>query len=160
MSISFVSSNLYQNDAQNPQPDAYSVYKKYFTAGDINLERQAGSGSQGTGYVFKLSGGGSVNAERVKPYTGITVIDAYPNPFNPSTKIKYYLPEEAFVKLKVYNLLGKEILTVVEKNQQTGFYEYTFNAGDLSSGIYFYKLSAVNFAGKETVQTRKMTLIR
>ena len=84
----------------------------------------------------------------------------YPNPFNPSTKIKYYLPEEAFVKLKVYNLLGKEISTIVEKNQQTGFYEYTFNAGDLSSGIYFYKLSAVNFAGKETVQTRKMTLIR
>ena len=84
----------------------------------------------------------------------------YPNPFNPSTKIKYYLPEEALVKLKVYNVLGKEISSLVNKDQMAGSYEYTFNAGDLSSGIYFYRLTAVNHTGKETVQTKKMTLIK
>jgi Outer membrane protein Omp28/Secretion system C-terminal sorting domain len=89
-----------------------------------------------------------------------SLVQNYPNPFNPSTKIKYYLPEEAFVNLKVYNILGKEISSLVNKGQLAGSYEYTFNAGDLSSGIYFYRLTAVNHAGKETVQTKKMTLLK
>ncbi len=84
----------------------------------------------------------------------------YPNPFNPSTKIKYYLPEVAFVKLKVYNILGKEVSSLVNKNQQAGSYEYTFNADDLPSGVYFYRLTGVNMAGKETIQTKKMTLLK
>jgi hypothetical protein len=84
----------------------------------------------------------------------------YPNPFNPSTKIIYQIPEENFVTLKVYNLLGKEVSTLVSKKQSAGLYEYTFNAGNLSSGIYFYKLFAVNSSGKEIVQTKKMTLIK
>ena len=84
----------------------------------------------------------------------------YPNPFNPSTKIKYYLPEESFVTIKVYNLLGKEMSTIVQKNQSAGSYEYIFNAEEIPSGIYFYRLRAVNRAGNETTQTMKMTLIK
>ena len=87
----------------------------------------------------------------------------YPNPFNPSTKITYILPEEASVKLIVYNVLGKEIVTIVNENQQAGFYEYTFDAegfNGLSSGVYLYRLTAVNLNGKKAVQTRKMTLIK
>jgi hypothetical protein len=84
----------------------------------------------------------------------------YPNPFNPSTQIRYTLPQIAFVKLTVYNLLGKEIETLINKSQQPGLHQYTFNAANLPSGVYFYKLVAVNLAGEETVQTKKMTLIR
>lgn len=84
----------------------------------------------------------------------------YPNPFNPSTKIRFTLPQEAFVKLTVYNLLGKEVSTIANKNQQAGTYEYTFDASNLSSGIYLYKLNAVNASGKEIIQTKKMTLIK
>jgi hypothetical protein len=94
----------------------------------------------------------------------------YPNPFNPSTKIIYHLPEVSFVTLKIYNLLGKEISTPVNRKQSGGSYEVGFsaeggsasggNAGNLSSGIYFYKLAAVNSSGKEFVQTKKMILIK
>ncbi len=84
----------------------------------------------------------------------------YPNPFNPSTTINYQLPEENFVTLKIYNLIGKEISTLVNGKQQAGSYNITFKASDLPSGIYFYKLVAINSMGKEIVQTKKMTLIK
>jgi len=69
----------------------------------------------------------------------------YPNPFNPSTKIMYQLPEEGKVKIIIYNVLGKEVYTLVNSVQQAGRYEVNFNASDLSSGVYFYRLESGNF---------------
>ncbi len=79
----------------------------------------------------------------------------YPNPFNPSTKIRYSIPENSFVTLKVFNLLGEEIETLVNGEQSAGVYEATFDASKLSSGIYFYTLST-----KNSVITKKMILVR
>ena len=79
----------------------------------------------------------------------------YPNPFNPSTTIKYQIPKSGLVTLKVYNVLGKEITTLVNEEKSVGSYEITFDASGLSSGIYFYKLSADNFQ-----QTKKMILLK
>jgi hypothetical protein len=79
----------------------------------------------------------------------------YPNPFNPSTNINFSLPERSFVELKIYNILGIEISTIVNKELQAGNYTYSFDAENLTSGIYFYKLNA----GKFSV-TKKMTLIK
>lgn len=79
----------------------------------------------------------------------------YPNPFNPSTTITYGVPEESFVTLKVYDLLGREISTLVEKNVKPGNYKVTWNAGNMPSGIYFYRMQA----GKASV-TKKMMLVR
>jgi len=79
----------------------------------------------------------------------------YPNPFNPSTTIKFSLPEDGIVKLKVYNLLGKEVATITNDFYKAGEYRVDFNAGDLSSGVYFYTIKAKNFT-----QTKKMTLIK
>ncbi|MEN8194494.1 MAG: T9SS type A sorting domain-containing protein, partial [Bacteroidota bacterium] len=90
----------------------------------------------------------------------------YPNPFNPSTKIKYSIPipspsqgegvrEGLFVSLKVFDLLGREIATLVNEQQQSGYYEVDFKADKLTSGIYFYKLRAGVF-----LNTKKMTLLR
>jgi len=77
----------------------------------------------------------------------------YPNPFNPSTKINYNVGEPGLVQLKIYNVLGVEIATLVNSQQNSGNYTVDFNGVKLSSGVYFYSLSVNNFT-----QTRKMIL--
>ncbi len=79
----------------------------------------------------------------------------YPNPFNPATTINYDLPVKSFVTLKIYDLLGREVASLVNENQQASHYSIKFNASKLSSGIYLYKLKAGDF-----VQTRKMMLLK
>jgi len=79
----------------------------------------------------------------------IKLYQNYPNPFNPSTKIKYSLDKSGFVKIKIYDLLGREMATLVSENKKPGSYEATFNANStdktLTSGVYFYKLHVNNF---------------
>ncbi len=79
----------------------------------------------------------------------------YPNPFNPSTKIRFTIPESGNVSLKIFNLLGSEVATLINEEQQAGNYEVEFNAAALASGIYFYRLQAGSF-----VETKKMLLIK
>ena len=87
----------------------------------------------------------------------------YPNPFNPSTMIKYVLPVKANVTLKIINSLGQEISTLVKGEKQAGIHEVEFNASNLASGIYFYRLKVGNLSsgsGNIFVETKKMVLIR
>jgi hypothetical protein len=79
----------------------------------------------------------------------------YPNPFNPSTVISYQLPVTGNVTMKVYNILGKEVATLVNEIKQAGTYEVKFDASNLSSGIYFYRLQAGNYN-----ETRKLILLK
>jgi photosystem II stability/assembly factor-like uncharacterized protein len=79
----------------------------------------------------------------------------YPNPFNPSTNIRYEIPKSGFVKLVVFDLIGKEIETLVNEKQSPGIYEINFNASRYPSGVYFYKLTTGNY-----VETKKMFLIK
>jgi hypothetical protein len=79
----------------------------------------------------------------------------YPNPFNPATKISYAIPAKSNVSLKVYNLLGQEVATVVNSVQNAGTHEVNFDASQLSSGVYFYTLKAGDF-----VSTKKMMLLK
>jgi len=79
----------------------------------------------------------------------------YPNPFNPSTSITYQIAVNNLVNLKIYNVLGNEIATLVNEVQPAGKYEITFNASSLSSGTYFYKLQAGNI-----IETKKMILLK
>jgi hypothetical protein len=78
----------------------------------------------------------------------------YPNPFNPSTTLRYSIPLQSKVIIKVYDILGKEIETLVNEEKAIGTYEVEFNAGKLSSGIYFYQMEAENYT-----QTKKMLLL-
>jgi hypothetical protein len=69
----------------------------------------------------------------------------YPNPFNPQTTIKYELPEDAVVSLKVYDLLGREVLTMVDGGELAGYYEVSLDGSNLATGVYLYRLNAGNF---------------
>lgn len=79
----------------------------------------------------------------------------YPNPFNPSTKIEYSIRKESFVQLKVYDILGDEVATLVNEEQSTGVYRVELDATALPSGVYFYRIQADTF-----VDTKKMILLK
>jgi M6 family metalloprotease-like protein len=79
----------------------------------------------------------------------------YPNPFNNTTIIRYSIPKEGIVTIRIYNILGEEVTTLVNEQKAAGKYETEFNATDLPSGVYFYKLQAGPF-----LQTRKMILLK
>jgi hypothetical protein len=86
----------------------------------------------------------------------------YPNPFNPSTKITYTLPEAANVSLQVFDVLGNEVATLVNESQQSGAYEVEFNARGFASGMYLCRIQIIpaNGARQTFVETRKMLLLK
>jgi len=79
----------------------------------------------------------------------------YPNPFNPATTINYQIPVDANISLKIYDVLGNEVAELVSEFKTAGYYEVKFNAGKLTSGVYFYRIESDNFT-----QTRKMLLMK
>jgi hypothetical protein len=87
--------------------------------------------------------------------TEFSLAQNYPNPFNPSTTITFSIPNEQLVSLKVFNSLGEEVANLVNENKPIGNYSVSFDASELPSGVYFYKISAGNF-----VETKKMILLR
>lgn len=84
-----------------------------------------------------------------------TLYQNYPNPFNPATIISWQLPVGSHVTLKIYDLLGREITTLVDKEFEAGKYETVFDASEYSSGIYLYRLTASDF-----ISSGKMQLIK
>ena len=83
------------------------------------------------------------------------LLQNYPNPFNPSTVINYDLPEDALVKIVVYDEVGREVKTLINQFEQAGYKTITFNASALSGGVYFYRLTAGKFSA-----TKKLTLLK
>jgi len=79
----------------------------------------------------------------------------YPNPFNPMTNISFTLPKATNVKLVVYNAIGEHIKTLVNEYKQAGNYEVKFDASNLSSGVYFYRLETPNYTS-----TKKLILMK
>ncbi|MBL8015943.1 MAG: zinc-dependent metalloprotease [Ignavibacteria bacterium] len=84
----------------------------------------------------------------------------YPNPFNPTTKIKFGLPANANVRLTVYDMLGKQVDMLVNSSLEAGEYEADWNAGNFASGIYIYKIEAKDNSGKQYIETRRMVLVK
>jgi len=97
---------------------------------------------------------GNENQQTSTPST-YSLNQNYPNPFNPTTSISFALPRAEDVKLVVYDILGREVATLVNEFKQAGIYEVPFNASSFSSGVYFYRLETGNFT-----QTKKMLLVK
>ena len=95
-----------------------------------------------------------VETEKIPP-DNFLLYQNYPNPFNPSTKISWQLPVGSWQTLKIYDVLGNEVVTLVNEEKPAGNYEIIFDAKNLSSGVYFYQLKTYEF-----IQTKKMILMK
>ena len=110
-----------------------------------------------TNYIWKRPLSEIVSVEDITteiPNT-FTLNQNYPNPFNPSTTISFSLPTKEFVTLKIYDALGKEVITLVNEELNAGSYKNDWNAGNLSSGVYFYRLQAGIYN-----ETKKLLLLK
>ena len=127
-----------------PSAGTYTV-----NAGYKNPSRDWGS----TSAVITVSG---IDEELVglRPET-FALYSNYPNPFNPSTKIRYAISQAAFTSLKVYTILGQEVATLISEEKTPGVYEVNFDATNLTSGTYLYKLQAGDFS-----ETKKMIILK
>lgn len=157
--VSFGSTNSNGNYLiSNLAPGSYSIYTDKFNY----------DGSQKTGITIHYSGNQLQNVSLTMTALTPTAVGGngsiisdyklsqnYPNPFNPSTVINFQVPKTGFVSLKVYNVIGQEVATLINGVKNAGNYKLTFNANGLSSGIYFYSLNA-----GDVKLTRKMVLIR
>ena len=102
----------------------------------------------------------SVNNDDNSVSKSFQLYQNYPNPFNPSTKIKYALPERAEVQIKVYDILGRVVTELVNESKQAGFYEATFNASNLSTGVYIYRIKAFNGERLLFSESKRMILMK
>ncbi len=127
----------------------------------IDSEGYLYAGTSGNS-VFK-SGSTTVDVEgEITIPSSYILYQNYPNPFNPVTTIKYQIPKLSFVTLKVYDVLGNEIVALVNEEKPAGSYEVEFNGANLTSGVYFYRIQAVP-SGRQAgsfVETKKMILLR
>ncbi|MDR3628279.1 MAG: T9SS type A sorting domain-containing protein, partial [Ignavibacteriaceae bacterium] len=97
----------------------------------------------------------SVKEDKMQTPSGYYLSQNYPNPFNPNTVINYQLSAYSHVTLKVYDVLGRLVKTLIDGYKSQGNYSVNFNAADLASGIYFYQLKAGNFT-----ETKKLSLLK
>jgi hypothetical protein len=93
--------------------------------------------------------------ETLASVSGFELEQNYPNPFNPTTSIRFSIKNDGFVTLKVFDSLGREVKTLISQNVAAGKYDISFDASDLTSGMYVYQLSAEN-----RIETKKMMLLK
>lgn len=99
-------------------------------------------------------------AVSVGPPDKFELYQNFPNPFNPSTTIAYQLTTDSRVRLKIYNMLGQEVITLLDGERPAGFHQEVWNASSVASGTYIYRLVAVDASGKEVVEKKVMTLLK
>lgn len=154
----------YLNDNQPTDPEYTFFFPVILKGINIKLasEQQIGETYSGTIYIDNLRmvypGQTSVanESDRVADLPDkITLSQNYPNPFNPATNISFSLPNSSHVTLTVYDVLGREVMILVDENLNLGIHSYQFNASSLASGVYIYKLKT-----PASELTRKMTLIK
>ena len=97
----------------------------------------------------------SIDGDEINQPSDYALYQNYPNPFNPETNIRFNLINPGFVSLKVYDILGREVVTLIEENMEAGLHELTFDASSINSGIYLYRIETDNF-----VESKRMILIK
>jgi hypothetical protein len=146
-----------------PQSNIEWFYRVVAVSEYLNYESLPSDedGVYGNGPIGKRNKNNNV-PESINEYK---LFDNYPNPFNPSTIINYSLPEESIVTIKIYDVLGNEVETIVNETKSTGMYSVEFNTSKfnrLSSGVYFYRIEAVSNKTLTNyfTKTKKMILLR
>ena len=128
----------------------------YWRVRGVNI---AGSGVWSSNYVRLILTGIDDNSGIIP--ISYSLKQNYPNPFNPSTIIRYGIPEHSSVKLSIFNMLGQQVSELINEEQSAGNYREEFNATNLTSGIYFYRLEAISTeSSKKFISTKKMLLIK
>jgi photosystem II stability/assembly factor-like uncharacterized protein len=149
--VIITSSNGGINWVQQESGTTYNLYGIHFR--DENHGCVVGE----CGIILTTTDGGALSVNTIS--TGIpgkySLSQNYPNPFNPSTNIKYQIINNKLVTLKIYDILGKEIATLINEKQTPGYYEINWDASGYPSGIYFYRLTTGDFS-----ETKKMFLIK
>ena len=146
----------------------YGVYGPLGSANNlISIDKSTGKGtlvgSVGinniTGLSFSSSMVTSIGPNKNLPLS-FNLMQNYPNPFNPSTSIEYSVPKASNVKITVYNILGEIVEVLANTFREAGNYKISWNAGKITSGVYFYELKAVASSGEEFSQLKKMILLK
>lgn len=169
--IEFTDTTHYKTDSLGNRPDGYfssdfdSMMFSYRGLGKIsqlnnsNNQLTFDQNSQGKIKLF----GKVNNPSNTQMPQKFELFQNYPNPFNPSTTIKFSIPKESQVDLSVFNILGEKIKELKNEFMKPGYYEVNFNATQLASGIYFYRIQADDpstSSGQGFVQTKKMILVK
>ena len=113
--------------------------------------------------IQKIFGGAPSNNKKTKNNIPVTyrLAQNYPNPFNPTTTIKYEIPKDSKVKLVIYDILGREVKTLVNNEiKSAGYYKVEFNMQNYASGVYFYRIEADDLKGGKFVDAKKMVLVK
>jgi len=140
-----------------PPASASWAYDFVFTTAGVNpyyCEVHGGPGGSGMSGVITVESPTSINDDKIT-IEDFELKQNYPNPFNPSTKISFVIPTNGLVSLKVFNVLGNEIATLLNDQLFAGAHTVPFNAAGLSSGIYFYALTVNGFT-----KTKEMVLLK
>ncbi len=131
----FVTISQLKGHGTTTNPNQYSYVDKLINGGKYYYRLKQ------TDFDGRFEYSNEINVEVSVPYK-FTLEQNYPNPFNPATAIKYSIPEQSYVTLKVYDILGREVATLVNGQKSAGSYEINFNAEKLASGVYFYKVQS------------------
>lgn len=118
----------------------------------LPLHAETGEGVSPVGSLSSIPVG--ISNDVINP-TRFELFDAYPNPFNPVTNIKYNLPKTAFVTITVYNALGQTVTVLVNQTEKAGLHVTSLSGSNLSSGIYYYRIQAGDFT-----KVKKMVLMK
>ncbi len=128
------------------------------------IDENTGYAVGSNGAIFKTTTGGNpvgINNNTGEIPAAFSLYQNYPNPFNPGTKISYDLPTDVSVKLVVYDVIGREVKTLVNEKQNAGKHEIDFDASNYPSGVYYYKLeTGSSLSSSGFTKTRKMVLIK
>jgi len=139
------------NDPEDPNNPGYALWP---AMGTLRNDMGSYGGPNATSWNI-VTGIEDDETEELQSPTQFELAQNYPNPFNPSTTIQYSIKERASVELVLYDILGRQVVVLVNEEQDVGYYKVNFNAKSLASGIYFYRIQAGSF-----VETKKMVLLK